>query len=156
MAKASLSTYTHMIALKMKLNLDGLPHQWSTQPTRLPTTEQHTSTASKQPSQKNSKPATSNNQPNPSSNTTTPPRNNAQWPNIFANNDTLKLLQAKKGRVLTEIFSEAGISGGGDRLDLTGLPDNLCLRWLILGKCNGSACGQECNHSVCKKKPYNL
>ena len=146
-ATASLSTYTHMIALKMKLDLDGLPHQWTAQPARHPTTEQHTSTASKQPSQKNSKPATSNNQPNPSSNTTTPTRNNAQWPNIFASNDTLKLLQAKKGRVLSEIFSEAGISGGGDRLDLTGLPDNLCLRWLILGRCNGGVRGQECNRS---------
>ena len=108
------------------------------------TTHQHSKQTT---ATENSRPATSNTQPNPSPNTTTPTRNNAQWPHIFASNDTLKLLQAKKGRVLTEIFSEAGISGGGDWLDLTGLPNNLCLRWLILGKCNGGTRGQECNHS---------
>ena len=31
MAKATLSTYTHMITLKMRLNLDGLPMQWNPQ-----------------------------------------------------------------------------------------------------------------------------
>ena len=30
--KASLSTYMHMITLKMKLDLDGLPPQWQLQP----------------------------------------------------------------------------------------------------------------------------
>ena len=70
-----------------------------------------------------------------------------QWPHIFASNDTIKLLQAKKGQILMEIFSEASIGRGGDWLDLMGLPDNQCLRWLILGKCSGGHQGQECNHS---------
>ena len=143
---ASLSMYMHMIALKMKLDLDGLLPQWTTQPARHATNEQHTSTG-KQPAQKSSRPATSNTQPNPSSNTTMPTRTNAQWPHIFTSNNTLKLLQAKKGRILTEIFSEAGISRGGDQLDLTSLPDNLCLCWLILGKCGGGPRAQECNRS---------
>ena len=70
-----------------------------------------------------------------------PFRTNAQWPHIFASNDTLKMLHDKKGCTLTELFSEASIGGGGERLDLLGLPNNLCLRWLILGK------GEACNRS---------
>ena len=143
--RALLSTYMHMITLKMKLDLNGLPPQWHPQPVRHTTIKQHTNTG-KQPTQKSSKPTSSITQSNPLSNTTATIRTNAQWPHIFASNDTIKLLQAKKGRTLTEIFSKAGIGRGGDQLDLTGLPDNLCLRWLILGKCSSGHQGQECNH----------
>ena len=145
-AKASLSMYMHMIALKVKLDLNGLPPQWNPQPARHATNEQHTNTG-KQPPQKSNKLAASTYQPNPSPSTTATVRTNAQWPHIFTSNDTLKLLQAKKGWILTEIFSKARISGGRDQLDLTGLPDNLCLRCLILGKCGGSPKGLECNCS---------
>ena len=30
-AKATLSTYTHMITMKMRLDLDGMPMQWTPQ-----------------------------------------------------------------------------------------------------------------------------
>ena len=136
-----------MIALKMKLDLDGLPHQWHPQPMRHPSTDQPPNPANpaKQPAQKSGKTMSGTTPSTPSYNTTASYRTNAQWPHVFASNDTLKMLQDKKGRTLTELFSEAGISGGGERLDLTGLPDNLCLRWLIFGKCGGGRKGEACN-----------
>ena len=144
--RASVSTYTHMIMLKLKLDLDGLPPQWATQPNvrHTNTSEQH-NIASKQLLPKSNKTAAGVTQLNPSSSTTASIQTNAQWPHIFASNETLKLLQAKRGRILTEIFSKAGIGGGRDWPNLTGLPDNLCLRYLILGKCSGSCKDQECN-----------
>ena len=144
--RALLSMYMHMITLKRKLDFNGLPPQWQPQPVRHTTIEQHTTTG-KQPTQKSSKPTSSITQTNPLSSTTATIRTNAQWPHIFTSNDTLKLLQANNGQILTEIFSKASIGRGGDRLDLTGLLDNLCLRWLILGKCSGGHQGQECNCS---------
>ena len=46
-ARASLSMYMHMIALKMKLDLDGLPPQWNPQLAQHTTIEQHTTGCSK-------------------------------------------------------------------------------------------------------------
>ena len=124
-ARASLSTYTHMITLKLKLNLDRLPPQWATQPSvRHTITSDQYNTNGKQLPQKSNKPTTSNAQLNPSANTTASVRTNTQWPHIFTSNDTLKLLQAKRGQILTEIFSEAGIGGGGgDQLDRINIYD---------------------------------
>ena len=139
--------YTHMIAIEMKLNLDGLPHQWHLQPIRHTSTDQppNPTNPTKQSAQKSGKPTSGTTPSAPSANTTAPFRTNAQWPHIFTSNDTLKMLRNKKGRTLTELFSEAGISGGEECLDLSGLPDNLCLRWLILGKCSGGCRGEACN-----------
>ena len=145
--KALLSTYTHMIALKMRLDLNGLPHQWHLQPTRHhnnkpPPTPANTAKPS---AQKNGKAMAGNTHVAQSSAPTTTLRTNAQWPHIFASNNTLKMLREKQGHTLSNIFSEAGISGRGEHLDLTGLPDNLCLCWLILGKCGGGRKGEACN-----------
>ena len=140
-AKATLNTYTHMITMKMRLDLDGLPTQWTPQALRTQVKEDTNIT---KPTAPNKTPA-HHSQPK-QHRTTTPsrPTENPNWPPIFANNKTIKQLLMKRGRILGQLFTEAGIQGGGDRLDITGLPDNICLRWLILGKCGGGR-GQECN-----------
>ena len=139
-----------MITLKLKLDLDGLPHQWATQPITKHTTlmsDLH-NPAGKHTTQKSNKTTTGSSQPTAPTNTSASGKTIPQWPHIFANNETIKLLQVKKGRVLTEIFSEAGIGGGGgDKLNLTGLPDDLCLRYLILGRCSGGKKNHECNRA---------
>ena len=138
-----------MITLKMRLDLDGLPHQWHPQPMRHHNNEPLPTPANtaKPSAQKNSKAAAGNTHMAQSSTPTTTLRTNVQWPHIFASNDTLKMLREKQGHTLSNIFSEAGISGGGECLDLMGLPDNLCLRWLILGKCSGGRKGEACNQT---------
>ena len=65
-ARALLSTYMHMIILKMKLDLDGLPQQWNLQLAWHTAIKQHT-TAIKPLTQKSSKPHLSMTQTNPSS-----------------------------------------------------------------------------------------
>ena len=110
-ARASLSMYTHMITLKMKLDLNGLPHQWHLQPMWHTSNNQPPNPA-KQLAQKSSKSMSGNTQSTPLSNTMATFKTNAQWPHIFANNDTLKLLHDKKSCTLMDIFSEAGISRG--------------------------------------------
>ena len=93
-AMASLSTYMHMIALKMKLDLDGIPPQWITHSAQQPTLEQQTA-VTKAPAPKSNKPTMSTTQTNTTTNSNTTTKSNPQWPSIFANNKTIKLLQAK-------------------------------------------------------------
>ena len=141
-AKATLSTYTHMITMKMCLDLDGLPMQWTPQ---APRTQVHDYTnAAKPAAPKSTKQNSGETQPAQTPQSTYTVQTNPHWPPIFANNDTIKQLLTKRGRILGQILTEAGIQGSSDHLDLTGLPDNLCLCWLILGKCGGGR-GQECN-----------
>ena len=88
-----------MITLKLKLDLDGLPHQWATQPiikhTKL--TSDHYNPTSKQMTQKSNKSSTGSTQPNTPANTSVSIKTNPQWLHIFANNKMIKLLQAKRG-----------------------------------------------------------
>ena len=94
-ARASLSMYRHMITLRMKLDLNGLPHQWHPQPMQHTSTDQPPNPA-KQPAQKSGKPTSDTTPSTLSSNTMATFKTNAQWPHIFTNNDTLKLLCNKK------------------------------------------------------------
>ena len=141
----TLNQYTHMIKMRQKLDIDDIPTQWLIHIARHPTQEQ-TPPAAKAPTAKQPKPVI--NPPQAPSTTPTPiTRINHHWPSIFANNETIKSLQGKRGRILTDIFTGAGISAGGNQLDLSGLPGNLCLRWLILGQCSGGRKDQTCTRS---------
>ena len=143
--KTTLNQYTHMIKMRQKLDIDDIPPQWLIHSAHHPTQEQ-TPPAAKAPTAKQSKPVTT--PPQPSSVTPTPITHiNQHWPSIFANNIMIKSLQGKCGHILTDIFTDAGISTGGNQLDLSGLPRNLCLRWLILGQCSGGRKDQACTRS---------
>ena len=141
-AKATLSTYTHMITMKMCLDLDSLPMQWTPQ-VHHTQVQDHTSTA-KPAAPKSNKQSSNTMQPAQTPQNTYTIQTNPHWPPIFVNNDTIKQLLTKWGKILMQIFMEAGIQGSSNCLNLTGLPNNLCLHWLILGRCGGGH-GQECN-----------
>ena len=138
-AKATLSTYTHVITMKMCLDLDGLPMQWTPQAPHTQVQDQpHQHSQTSSPKEHQTKFWCHAARPD-----TTEQLHHPNWLPIFANNDTIKQLLTKQGRILMQIFMEASIQGSGNCLDLTGLPDNICLHQLILGRCGGSH-GQEC------------
>ena len=63
-------------------------------------------------------------------------------------NETLHNLKTKHGKIIMHnLFIEAGIPGGSKNgLNLTGLLDNICLCYLILGQCHCLQ-SKECNHN---------
>ena len=77
--------------------------------------------------------------PGPSN--TTGKGSNPKPPGAFANSEPLKRLKEAMARVtLTEIVTEAGVSGGPSKLDTTGLPAGTCLNWVCMGECRYKNC----------------
>jgi hypothetical protein len=68
---------------------------------------------------------------------------------VFANNEVLRELKNKRGRVMKDLMEKTGIPGGQNGLNLTALPENICLRYLLLGQCH-SVPPHDCkrNHPV--------
>jgi hypothetical protein len=138
---ANLDAYTFLLKAELPIEVDGIPDQWL--PTHKRPTPTHTTTAHK-PTTRNDNQQTkqqSSNPFNPSNNSGPLPVTTHTFTNqpaVFATNETLRDLKTKRGRVLRDLFIEAGIPGGESGLVLTGLPDNICLRYLLLGQCHSN------------------
>ena len=92
-AKATLNTYTHMITMKMQLDLDGLPTQWTPQALRTHVKEDTNITKPTAP--KSTKQNSSAPQPTQTVQNNYTIQTNLNWPPIFANNETIKQLLTK-------------------------------------------------------------
>jgi hypothetical protein len=145
LAIAQLSIYTTMMKAGIKLDLAGVPDQWrrktqgSMSTSGAATTDSMSNTRKKDKDDKSKRHGA-----DPFvAQSSTRPTENPKPPRVFAEFEPLCRLKAA-GRVsLKEIASEAGIQGGLQRLDVTGLPQKACLNWLCMGKCNWPKCNRE-------------
>ena len=96
---ATLDAYTFLLKAELPIEVDGIPEQWlptHKRPTLTPpaTTPKPTNRTDYQPRQQAQNPL------NPSSSTSSTTRTYNNQPAIFANNETLRELRAKRGRVM--------------------------------------------------------
>ena len=132
---ATLNAYTFLLKAELSIKVDSIPEQWLpahkratlTPTTMAPKPANRTDNQPKQPTQ---------NPFAPNSTTTNIIRTYQNQPAVFANNKMLRELRNKRGRVMKDLWDKAGIAGGQTRLNLTGLPENICLRYLLLGQCH--------------------
>jgi hypothetical protein len=145
---ASLDAYTFLLKAELPIEVDGIPEQWlptHKRPTPAPATAppKQTNRTDTQPRQQTQNPF------NPSSTTGGMTRTYQNQPAVFANNEVLRELKNKRGRVMKDLMEKTGIPGGQNGLNLTALPENICLRYLLLGQCH-SVPPHDCkrNHPV--------
>jgi hypothetical protein len=134
---ASLDAYTFLLKAELPIEVDGIPDQWLPAHKRPTTT--HTTAAPKPASRNDNQSRQQPQNPfNPSSTTGGNTRTCPNQPAVFANNETLRDLKNRRGRVMKELIEKAGIPGGQNGLNLTALPENICLRYLLLGQCHST------------------
>jgi hypothetical protein len=137
-AVANLSIHTAMLKAGYRLNLANVPAQW-TRPaptTSTPTAKKPEGTTSAGQNRRyGSDPF------RPTDTSTTAKGDNPKPLAAFANSEPLKRLKEKLARVtLSDIVSEAGISGGPSKLETAGLPAHTCLNWICMGTCKWKTC----------------
>ena len=131
----NLDAYTFLLKAELPIKVDGIPAQWlpaHKQPTQTPptTTAKPTNRTDTQPRQPTQYPFA------PNSTTTAITCTYQNQPAVFANNEVLRELKTKRGQIMRDLIEKAGIAGGERGLNLTGLPENICLRYLLLGQCH--------------------
>jgi hypothetical protein len=68
---------------------------------------------------------------------------NPSQPKVFADSADLKKVKNKiKNLTLTDICKEIGLNTPGD-LDMTGLPEKVCLNYIIMGVCKRGQCKND-------------
>jgi hypothetical protein len=145
LAIAQLSIYTTMMKAGLKLDLAGVPDQWRRKAQgsmAMPAATHADSTGSSRKKDKDEKSKRHGSDPFVAQSGTRPAAN-PKPPRIFAEFEPLCRLKAAGPVSLKEIASEAGIQGGLQRVDVTGLPANACLSWLCVGKCSWNRCTRD-------------
>lgn len=152
LAIAQLSIYTTMLKAGLKLDLAGVPEQWKRKAPSNTTSTHATGQADGNNSRKKDKDDTSKRHGSDPFNTTggqkVTKHVNPKVPRIFEECDALRRLKAAGPFKLNDMVSEAGIQGGPQRLDVTGLPANVCLNYLCFGSCAWAKCKRNHVHDV--------
>ena len=131
---ATLEPYTFLLKAELPIEVDGIPEQWTpthkrNNPATITTTAKPANKTDSQPKQQTQNPFK---QSNTAGGTTHTYQNQ---PTVFTNNEILHEFKGKRGRVMRELMEKAGIPGGQNGLNLSALPANICLRYLLLGQC---------------------
>lgn len=145
-AIAQLSIYTTMMKAGLKLDLAGIPDQWRRKASGnmvTPVATNTDSTGNTRKKDKDDKGKRHGSDPFVGQSGAKPTMVHPKPPRVFAEFEPLCRLKSAGGVSLREIASEAGIQGGLQRVDVTGLPANACLSWLCLGKCSWPRCTRE-------------
>jgi hypothetical protein len=151
LAIAQLSIYTTMLRAGLKLDLAGVPEQWKRKGGGN-TTPNATGNADGNGNRKKDK--DDNSKRHGSDPFTTPTgqkgqkHTNPKVARVFEECEALRRLKAAGPCRLVDIVSEAGIQGGLQRLDVTGIPANACLNYLCMGACAWAKCKRNHVHDV--------
>ena len=130
-AEAMLDAYTFLLKHALRMDVEDIPTQWLA--THRGTAQVPHLTPTAKPNAHSDNNTTLQTNPNPTNPshgmTKSSPtfRTYSNQPSIFANNDSLCKLKTRKGKVIWDLIMEAGVPGGESRLNMTGLPKNMCL-----------------------------